>query len=358
MGQFRIAYVASLLLLAGSLFSAAVRAQDPSDMPHIQPRLSAGAAAALEEKLRTNPDDLEVREQLLDYYFVSHISNKSSEIEQKRETLVFWLIEHHPESEVAGTPEAEIMPVDSIGSVDGYQRAKQLWLEQVEKHPSDTRVLRNASSFFATSDDKLSRDLLDKAALVNPNDTETISMLAQSYELQSKRPQSAEQKKALAEKALALREQSLDKTDNEKRFVALDQLAVDAFAAGDSVKAQQYASELLRLAPEFKNSWNYGNAIHKGNMILGLVALQHGDIPGAKQYLLASGQTPGSPQLDSFGPNMTLAKALLEKGETDTVVAYLESCKVFWKMGGRELQNWIVLVKGGGNPDFSSNLNY
>ncbi|MGC2097476.1 MAG: hypothetical protein WA646_13140, partial [Candidatus Sulfotelmatobacter sp.] len=177
MGQFRIAYVALLLLLAGSLFSAAVRAQDPSDMPHIQPRLSAGAAAALEEKLKTNPDDLEVREQLLDYYFVSHISNKSPEIEQKRETLIFWLIEHHPESEFAGTPEAEIMPVDSIGSVDGYQRAKQLWLEQVEKHPSDTRVLRNASSFFATSDDKLSRDLLNKAALVNPNDTETISML-------------------------------------------------------------------------------------------------------------------------------------------------------------------------------------
>ncbi len=126
MGQFRLGCVTSLLLLTGSMFSAAVRAQGPSDLPTIQPRLSAGAAAALEEKLKTNPDDLEVREQLLDYYFVSHISNKSPEIEQKRETLIFWLIEHHPESEFAGTPEAGIMPVDSIGSVDGYQRAKQL----------------------------------------------------------------------------------------------------------------------------------------------------------------------------------------------------------------------------------------
>jgi hypothetical protein len=349
---------AGIVVLICFMLSIPARAQDLSDLPKIQPKISASAAATLEDKLETNPDDLGARAQLLDYYFVLRISNRSADIEHKREAHIFWLIENHPESDLAGTPQAEIMPIERVGSADGYQRAKQMWLEQVEKHRSDTNVLRNASSFFTISDPKLSRDLLDRAALADPADRETMAMLAQSYELQTAGIESHDQKKALAEKALALREQALDQTDQERRFNGLEEVAVDAFDADETVKAQQYASELLSLAPKFKNSWNYGNAIHKGNLVLGLVALRHDDVPGAKQYLLASGDTPGSPQLNSFGPNMTLAKALLEKGEIDAVVAYLESCKKFWKMGGTQLQNWIVLVKGGGTPDFSANLRY
>jgi tetratricopeptide (TPR) repeat protein len=349
---------AGMVVLICFTLPTPARAQELSDLPKIEPEISASAASTLEDKLKTNPDDLGSRAQLLDYYFVLRISNRSADIEQKRESHIFWVIEHHPESDLAGTPQAEILPLELIESADGYQRAKQLWLEQIEKHPSDTRVLRNGASFFTTSDPKLSRELLDRAALANPADRETMAMLAQSYELQTARIDSRDQKKDLAEKALALREQVLDQTDQEKRFNGLEEVAVDAFDAGDTVKAQQYASELLSLAPKFKNSWNYGNAIHKGNEILGLVAFQHDDIPGAKKYLLASGDTPGSPQLNSFGPNMSLAKALFEKGEVDTVVVYLESCKKFWKMGGTQLQNWIVLVKGGGTPDFSANLNY
>ena len=138
----------------------------------------------------------------------------------------------------------------------------------------------------------------------------------------------------------------------------MDDLATAALEDGDTAKAEQYASEALKLASEFRNSWNYGNAIHKGNIILGRIALQSGDVTGAEQHLLAAGQTPGSPQLDSFGPNMTLAKDLLEKGERDTVLAYLQECAKFWKMGGSQLQEWVAKVKAGGIPDFGANLLY
>jgi hypothetical protein len=49
----------------------------------------------------------------------------------------------------------------------------------------------------------------------------------------------------------------------------------------------------------------------------------NGDIEEAKKQLLLAGKTPSSPQLNSFGPNMILAKELLDKGEKDTVLHYL-----------------------------------
>jgi len=53
---------------------------------------------------------------------------------------------------------------------------------------------------------------------------------------------------------------------------------------------------------------------------------------------------------------MTLAKELLEKDEREVVLSYLRSCAKFWKMGSDKLEGWIATVKGGGTPDFSSNL--
>jgi len=111
-------------------------------------------------------------------------------------------------------------------------------------------------------------------------------------------------------------------------------LADMAFDAGDLPKARAYAEQLLDLAKASPKTWDYGNAVHKGNLVLGRIAVREGRIVDAVGLLRASGETPGSPQLNSFGPNMSLAKDLLEQRETDAVLAYLEQCRVFWKMGG------------------------
>ena len=64
-------------------------------------------------------------------------------------------------------------------------------------------------------------------------------------------------------------------------------------------------------------------------------------------FLRASGATPGSPQLNSFGPNMSLASDLLQQGETEAVLAYFELCRVFWTMGGSRLDAWTQDVLAG-----------
>jgi tetratricopeptide (TPR) repeat protein len=352
-------YLILLLVVCGSLaLDSCTWGQEQAPAPGMEGRITTKDAKVLEEGLNTNPDNLPARQKLISYYFMEMLTSRKPELEEKREQHVFWLIEHHPESELAGSPEAGILPMGLSGSTEGYQRGKQLWLLQVEKYPDDQRILSNAAQFLSLFDEKIGRGLMEKALALDPSDTETSSKLAQSYEQERALVNSPEEKTSLAQKAVTVRERGLEKADDEHRFYELGALATSAFEAGETAKAQQYASELLLSAPKFKNNWNYGNALYQGNVVLGRVALARGDLAGAKEHLLAAGQTPGSPQLDSFGPNMTLAQELLEKGEREVVLTYLQSCGKFWKMGGDKLQTWMATIRGGGTPDFGANLHY
>jgi hypothetical protein len=142
------------------------------------------------------------------------------------------------------------------------------------------------------------------------------------------------------------------------RFYALDDAAKHSFGIGKIEDACRDATELLALASTFPGDWNYGNAIQDGNLVLGRIAVRQGHLEEAKRYLLLAGRSPGSPQMKSFGPNMTLAKDLLEKGERETVLQYFELCRSFWKMDLGKLNDWTRQVKSGKTPEFGANLLY
>ena len=147
-------------------------------------------------------------------------------------------------------------------------------------------------------------------------------------------------------------------SNNQDRFYALDSAAKESFNVGKIQDAENYAKELLTLAPKFQGNWNYGNAIQDGNLVLGRIAARDGRIEEAKRFLLESGKSYGSPTMDSFGPNMSLAKDLLEKGDRDTVLQYFELCRKFWEMDYGKLNQWSKEVKAGEIPDFGANLVY
>ena len=146
--------------------------------------------------------------------------------------------------------------------------------------------------------------------------------------------------------------------DETERFYALNRAAKNAMKGGKTEKAQALATELERLAPKYKNDWNYGNAVQDANQVLGRIALTKGDVADAKKRLLASADSKGSPQMNSFGPNMQLAKDLLEKGEKDVVLEYFDRCTKFWKMGQDRLAAWGASAKNGEIPEFGANLDY
>lgn len=139
---------------------------------------------------------------------------------------------------------------------------------------------------------------------------------------------------------------------DEELFYALPQGAIAAFRLEDFTRAKELAEKALALAPLFEDNWNYGNAHHFAHTVLGLLALRVDDLHTAKVELLAAGETRGSPQLDTFGPTMQLARELLKKGEFEVVLDYLQQCRSFWKMGTVWLDLWEQKMRAGGVPNF------
>ena len=132
-------------------------------------------------------------------------------------------------------------------------------------------------------------------------------------------------------------------------------LLTAAFNRGDFEHLRELAEARLAEATDPEH-WDYGNAIHEGHLILGHVELREGDLDAARFHLLAAGRTPGSPRLDSFGPNMSLARDMLLEGERKAVMKYLGLIGRFWERHDAELSLWKRYVRRGGMPDFGSNL--
>jgi predicted Zn-dependent protease len=304
-------------------------------------KLSPEEAKELEKKVSEKPDNLNAVMELLGYY--SGRQFKDPNIRQKRHKIILWLIEHHPETVILENPTGGLTPF-----MDDCKPAIKLWETQVAKHPKNLKILWNAASWLLLIDRNLAEKYLKKGQEIEPENPAWSEKLGLLYSL----PGSFRMKDALREYKKAY------KNSNPMRANAmLPQLAKTALASGEIKDAEKYARKMLEHTKgASKRKWNYGNLIYYGNFTLGMVALKKGKIEEAEKYLLEAGKTPGSPQLDSFGPNMTLAKELLEKGKKECVIKFLESCSTFWKKD--KCDAWIKQIKSDKIPKFGSNIYY
>ncbi|MES9828409.1 MAG: tetratricopeptide repeat protein [Candidatus Thiodiazotropha sp.] len=141
-------------------------------------------------------------------------------------------------------------------------------------------------------------------------------------------------------------------------FTKMDDQAYEELKSGNYDEARSISTELLKVAEQYKDDWNYGNALHHGNTVLGLIAIKEGKIDQAIKYLRKSGNVEGSPQLDSFGPSRCLAMELLLKDRNHEVIEYLESVESFWEHGYKELPKWIKIIRSGEIPETWQRLKY
>lgn len=148
-----------------------------SDLEMLQAgqRVSMLEARQFEEQLKRNPEDIRTRA-LLTAYYHRHA--------MRRERLknVFWLIEHHPESEllqnIAFTIPAEDSPISDMAS---YERAKALWLSISQRTQQNAQVLWNACSFIIQFDPTRTEQLTLAGKALEPNDQRWNERLAFLY---------------------------------------------------------------------------------------------------------------------------------------------------------------------------------
>jgi hypothetical protein len=129
-------------------------------------------------------------------------------------------------------------------------------------------------------------------------------------------------------------------------------LAKAAWAAGDRPTAKNRAEVVLDALRKAEKDWDSGNVLHEMHILLGRVALESGDLDEADRQLLRAARTPGSPQLDSFGPDWTLARDLLARGRREAVSAYVLRVGTFWESGAERLAEWKKALADGGTPKF------
>ena len=418
-------------------------------------QLTAEAARSLEDQLNNNPEDLDARARLLGYYFTmakSRIGVEATVIARRRHIL--WLIEHHPESQLAGLPEVTLdIAGHDLADPDGYAQARQLWVKQMGT--KDVQVLRNIAFFFKVPDKALAENALLRWRALEPaspevtaqlaflysmailgvdrmsntgiptgwnagaastdfahairekleksSDADLVAAVARMVQMQSMMlhvfakdfptaeydsfserlilrardlapgkyssalgdfyarkamaTASPEERLTLQKKALALQEQALDRM-TERPAPALEQMATLALDVDETAKAGKYAQELLDQASAIQDAKMHGQLLHKANILLGRVELRNGDVAAAKKRLLAAGRVNDGVTLSSFGPNMSLAKDLLEKGERDVVLQYLDLCARFWTSDRGQLAKWKAEIQAGSVPNFGANLSY
>ncbi len=217
------------------------------------------------------------------------------------------------------------------------------WRTALAEHASDPNVYGNAAHYFLVVDAKKSRELLEVAARLDPKNPLWQKQLAETYKLGTIREptQSDAEDKEANENALGfLQRVEAQATDASSRFNQLPELAKRALAANENKEAERYANEMIASAPDQTDKRDAGNAVHWGNIVLGELALKQNDLVAAKIHLLAAGETTGSPTLNSFGPDTSLAKQLFDRGEHEVVDQYLQKVGAFWSSGQNCLKLW------------------
>lgn len=311
-------------------------------------KLKKRKADSLERRIQKKPDDVKARAQVMGYWLRLGLANaEAGEHEDAAERYrqhLLWVIRNAPRSVLASIP-----PCGLCGQ--SLDEARQLWDHHISSSPDDLRLLSNAVLFCRFYDMERGVALCNQGRELDPTGSYWPENLAEMHSLMGKHAE-----------ALRFKEESAAKTAEEvddsilikhMRFYAVTQLTSYALAADELSKAKAYAEEALAVASTCDSDWNYGNAIHDGNMVLGQIALRQGDVQSASDYLLRAGATPGSPQLDSYGPTLDLARELLDAGEKDIVIEYLEQCRRFWKLEAGRLDHWIEEIRTTGTSRLS-----
>lgn len=326
-------------------------ANDPADYIITSASLSSTQVASLEHDLISSPGNLDIRAKLLGHYWRSRISTSltSSSTSDYNKHAV-WVIRNAPDSPLAGSVLCEI---DSILASKEYEEAGKLWDGHLLSHPENAAVAGNAANFFQLHDRAKALSALITASQIEPSNADWPLRIAEIYDLEMGGSEGA---KRSGQARSALRymdaaEKILASAMSADHLTSTAQFAIES---GDLARAERDITKALTIIG--KDNVNQPDSYHHAHLENGRIHLRRGNIKAAGTELLEAANVPGSPPLSSFGPNMLLAKELLQKGERTVVLKYFDACAKFWS--DSRLTEWKKTVQAGSVPDFGANENY
>jgi len=291
----------------------------------------------LEADIRKTPEDIDKRLKLIGYY---DWNGRSSLDRLRLRAHVLWMVENHPEHPAVAEPSLRDLRDDP----EGTAQMTELWYKNAATCDASPAVLRSAEKFFFGKDPAEAERLIYCLSEKEPNNSQWGNELAQLYRMSGVPGQVFPNP---ADRALYAYNRVLELLHGpaEREALAGD-MAGAAFKIGDFDGAAALAKIYLQSRDR--------NATQKANTILGRAALRSGNMSASKQYLLDSSGPAAARDIATYGPMMALARELLEKGERDTVLQYLEKCLILWPRGENTLQNWISDIQKGATPNFGN----
>jgi hypothetical protein len=305
---------------------------------------------ALTLNLLSNPMDRVSRLKLLGHYFVVQLISKKVQVE--RLSLLHWFIENEPSFELLQWLQ---LSLDLCSSEQMEELLLKYWMEAIKHYPNESKTLINAAHFFKELKHfELAEETLYAALKADSSSTKAVEKLVEC--LASRLDSAATNNYGIHVQQEQIR-QSLNEilekiSDPTVNYMLLEQLAEFTFSKKLLDISKRLALELLNGSNTAPN-WYSATAIHQAKIILGKLALEEDDLNSAKMYLADAGNvvTP-SPQLISFGPNLSLAKKLVAVGEIESVTSFLRDCQSWWESGRDLLDHWVNELQDTGNCSF------
>lgn len=327
-------------------------------------KLTAGEVKNTEALLVREPENIEARKSLLAYYG-SYGTKQTAATEKAQLKHRIWFIQNRPEipgSEVIGFFDVSEFSRDAI-----YDLLKAEWLKQVALHPHKSQIRLNAASFMSYVEPSAAISLLSEGEKIDPEEYEFPLKLAEIYESRSRDPkvEAALQRNYLT-LALEKGEQALSQIKKERsreRDRDRKRLLVNLSRVGLKLKnygrTRAFATELILDFGNDPDEFGYEEAAHKGNIVLGRIALAENDIEKAKEHLLIAIRAPlrsESPWLSDI--DLDLARELLAKGEKDAILEYVRlylslrerEKETYYKSEISALKSWQEQIKAGKIP--------
>jgi hypothetical protein len=183
--------------------------------------------AHLESEVLKNPTSEPARENLL-----GALSADPERFDDPRRfELIEWFLEHNPRNSICTTP---FMRVSPEKAPEAYRRLKTRWLELVTASPTDSQLVRGAAAFVAAESLDEGTRLLRAALAHKPDDAKLWLDLGRMNQDPKER--------------LAAFEKARDAGETLPNLLVW--IATTSFKAGDYVKAEHAAGELMQLVDE------------------------------------------------------------------------------------------------------------